>query len=255
MDESKLPTSSVLLLRVAGDEASSWISVFQVLSWLSSRVSRIYSTVVLLAVRAIVRASWWVRGPFSSLIGFVFHYMFHRRSEPVSLLRGDVPEDTGEIETVGEFDWILRKFVLLVLVFSLLPILYVFIFQSASVLWTYLIRSLLAFVGLAGELAGFGILLDDEDSPLTGTFLVPILLLLIPISVCFMVLGVFAFGLGTGLLAFFDEVSVESSPVGAWEINLVPPMRVGALHHSQIYENPNVVSILCSWMSRQQRLS
>jgi hypothetical protein len=94
---------------------------------------------------------------------------------------------------------------------------------------------------------------DEGEVNPAGLLFFPVLLLLVPISVCFSVLGIIGFGVGTGLLVFFYEVSVESSPVGTWHICLLHPKQTGMIYHSQIYEDPEALSKMYSWISARQR--
>ena len=112
--------------------------------------------------------------------------------------------------------------------------------------WQY--RAFLTCLGLAMATVACGLLLDDSANVVAGLLSLPILLPLVPISAVFSVLGILGFGVGTGLLAFFYEVSVESSPVGSWEICLLPPLRTGLIYHSQIYESDEAHRMIQNWI-------
>jgi hypothetical protein len=155
----------------------------------------------------------------------------------------DVPDDE---------DWLSP--VLLTILFyasavaALLCVFFAFDFNASTVARTYLGRCAIVSLGVLLGLFPLGHMLEGEVS-LAGVFFMPILLLLAPVSACFTLLGIFGFGFGTGLLTFFYEVSVETTPVGAWRITLLPPTPTGILYHSQIYENPEALRNMYTWIS------
>ena len=243
MHVPRLPPSNVLLLRVAGDEASSWISVFQVLSWLSSKISRVYATAASTFNDRLVSISKSLRGRFDAFR----HDALQDESIYLSL-----SQPTGTTEVFGREDeddsplsgmWLYGAGML-----ALLCILAAFVFDLGSSAWAYLWRGVFGAAGLVLGLTVLGKVFEGEDS-LAGVLFLPILVPLALVSACFSVLGGLGFGLGTGLLVFFYEVSVEGSPIGEWQIRLLLPKGAGLIYHSQIYENPDALSEIYKWIT------
>jgi hypothetical protein len=244
-----LSPANVLLLRVAGDEASSWISVFQVLSWISAKISRVYAVAASKLNDRLVSFSVDLRGRLNRLR----HNALQDEAIYLSL-----SQPTGTAEVFGSQDEGDSPFAgLWVRIGSGLAMLFIFLafdFHSESAVWTYLWRGVFGAIGLVVGLTVLGMMMEGEFS-LAGVLFLPVLLPLALVSACFSVLGILGFGLGTGLLGFFYEVSVEGSPVGAWQVRLLPPKATGLIYHSQIYENPDALSEIHKWITQRRMAS
>jgi hypothetical protein len=202
----------VRLFRTTGDEASSWIAVFQVLSWLSSKCAALYVSAWSAMARRVASISDRLQdfgGDYSMLIGMAV---------ALTLVLWVTIEASSEggVAWAGYLLWI--------------P-------AGIFIIGVFLVA--LYYIGAYMEVT--------DPTSLFGVFLSPILLLLLPISLLFAIFGLLGFGVGTAVLVLFFELSVEATPVGSWSITVLSPMRATTIRHSQIYENSVAIDHLCSW--------
>jgi pimeloyl-ACP methyl ester carboxylesterase len=246
---TELSPADVLLLRVAGDEASSWISVFQVLSWISSKISRVYATIGSQFNNGLLRISECLHSRVNKVSNTALldeRPIYLSLNEPTGMTKPFGSDDAGDsplppyTKTMGVVAIVLIEFALF--------------FDIGSSPWTYLWRIVVGALGCILGLTALGAAAEGQFSPL-GLLFLPILLPLMLVSACFGVLGILGFGLGTGLLGFFYEVSVEESPIGLWQIRLFPPTQTGLIYHSQIYENHDALSEMFKWITDRKSVS
>jgi pimeloyl-ACP methyl ester carboxylesterase len=156
-----LPTSNVLLLRVAGDEASSWISVFQVLSWISSKAARLY-TAGLLVVKdrfvSLLTSLVIALTPLAKILERLWHMIFDDRPVYLNLKQSVKTSKEHRLRDEDPCAFNERMSVIILVAFACIYacILYAFSFSSASVLmdvlssWHLWLRRICARTHLAG---------------------------------------------------------------------------------------------------------